>query len=302
MAEDNIDTFAKEREAAIAELVGGKQTEDSPPEASEGSDTKSAEGQPLQNKETDDSEQAAKPEASEGEGKGEADEAKLESRYEKLAKEKARLAKSWQKMDSERESIKAERAALDQQRAEIERAREEYQRQLASDAIGKSPEMYRKAAEGLREEGEIDLAEQAERIAKELEQQKSEASKNVAITDAKKQWDESVKQAIKENPELNDPNSQLFQEVTGLLKTKQVLGTYPGGFNDALEVAKTIIEARKAQSLESKISELSKELEKYKAMTSLGSSGGGVPRPSQKSFDEMTEEEMRAHILRMIPK
>lgn len=294
---DTTRTLDEERAEIISQLEGAKKTKESPTEVREGSEPKSGDGQPTQKEETTDSQQATEPEISEGEGEGDVDETKLESRYEKLKKAEARQAKTWQKLDSEREAVKAERAALDQQRAEIERLREETQRTLASDAIGRSPEMYRRAAEGFRAEGEEDLAEQAEKMAKELEQQKSEASKQVQVSDLKRQWDESVHKAVEANPELKDSTSPLFKEVTTLLRNKPVLGTYPDGFNDALEVSKAVLAARKASELEKQNSELSKELERYKSLTSLGDGGGSRPG-TKKKFEDLSLEDQRAYLLK----
>lgn len=226
------------------------------------------------------------------------DESEADSRYEKLRKAEQRQNKAWQKIEDEKSEVRKLREELDSSRAELDADRLKVAEGITNVGSTQSPETLDKVAEKFRDEGEPELADEAERMANEARVTQSEAYKAVDIDRFKKSWEVNLNGEIAANPDLKDPETALYKTVKQLMAEKPVLATYETGFSDAVEVAKNILRVGKVGSLETENKKLLEELNDLKQRTELSS--GDVPKRGRpKSFDDLDVSEQKRRVYAM---
>ena len=221
-----------------------------------------------------------------------------DSRYEKLRKAEQRQNKAWQKIEDEKSEVRKLRDELDASRVELDADRLKIAEGITNVGSTQSPETLDKVAEKFRDEGEPELADEAERMANEARVTQSDAFKAVDIDRFKKSWEVNLNGEIAANPDLKDPETALYKTVKQLMAEKPVLATYETGFSDAVEVAKNLLKVGKVGSLETENKKLLKELNDLKQRTQL--SGGDVPkRGKPKGFDDLDVAEQKRRVYAM---
>ncbi len=171
--------------------------------------------------------------------------------------------------------------------------------QQRKEAAQFTPDDYEQIAKEYREEGRDDLAElalQKAQTARDTIQQQEVLNAQRTVME---QWESNLSQQVKDNPELKDQDSELYQYTSELLDRKKILATYPEGINDAVEAAKAFLKAKKADDLEAEVNRLKKENEELNGKLQLN--GTTVDQSGRlESFDDMTAERQRSELLKMV--
>ena len=190
--------------------------------------------------------------------------------YERLRKEQERKDRSWQKLNEEKEALAKLRADT-----RVNETR------ISGDQF--SAEEYEAYAEKVIEEGGPDavkVARQAMTKAKEIKQKFMQES-----------WQKSINEAIAEEPSLADQESDLAREVNKVLQ-----GGDWGSFKAAVKLAKATQLANSLPGLKGEIENYKKEIERLNKAMEVGGKPGLPKREAPKRFEDMSTEEMRAHI------
>lgn len=228
-------------------------------------------------------------------------EEKPKSKYTRAKKSQERANKSWKEVNAAKEELKAEQAKLAEERQQLEakKANAFSDIQQRKEAAQFTPDDYEQIAKEYREEGRDDLAElalQKAQTARDTIQQQEVLNAQRTVME---QWESNLSQQVKDNPELKDQDSELYQYTSELLDRKKILATYPEGINDAVEAAKAFLKAKKADDLEAEVNRLKKENEELNGKLQLN--GTTVDQSGRlESFDDMTAERQRSELLKMV--
>lgn len=220
-----------------------------------------------------------------------------DSRYEKLRKAEQRQNKAWQKIEGEKADVRKLKEELDAERKALEGDRLQVAESLANTGKAHSPEALEKVAERFRDEGDPELAAEAEKMAKEARESQGNASKTVEVERFKETWRTSIEKETESNPDLKNSDSALYKTVAKLLREKPVLATYETGFTDAVEVAKSFLKGDQLSTLETENKRLKNELSTLKNRTQL-KPGDAPRRPKERSFEDLSLEEQKQAVLR----
>ena len=228
-------------------------------------------------------------------------EEKPKSKYTRAKKSQERANKSWKEVNAAKEELKAEQAKLAEERQQLEAKKADAfsEIQQRKEAAQFTPDDYEQIAKEYREEGRDDLAElalQKAQTARDTIQQQEVLNAQRAVME---QWEANLSQQVKDNPELKNQDSELYQYTSELLDRKKILATYPEGINDAVEAAKAFLKAKKADDLEAEVNRLKKENEELNGKLQLN--GTTVDQSGRlESFDDMTAERQRSELLKMV--
>ena len=204
------------------------------------------------------------------------------------AKDMERKMRSWKSLNDEKEQFQKEREEFEQQK-EKWRVQQMSETNEVRDDEGYSAKDYDKAAKEFRDDGEVDLAVDAEEKANKLREQEGEAAKKLQADKFSKDFRSNYEQARATYPDLADHDSELFK------RTEQVFLYYPELLGDAdgprkaAWVASRDILASQAESFRDENQQLKNELEEYKSKLSISGSQP-APRPASKEFMEMDAE------------
>jgi chromosome segregation ATPase len=228
-------------------------------------------------------------------------EEKPKSKYTRAKKSQERANKSWKEVNAAKEDLKAEQAKLAEERQQLEAKKADAfsDIQQRKEAAQFTPDDYEQIAKEYREEGRDDLAElalQKAQTARDTIQQQEVLNAQRTVME---QWESNLSQQVKDNPELKDQDSELYQYTSELLDRKKILATYPEGINDAVEAAKAFLKAKKADDLEAEVNRLKKENEELNGKLQLN--GTTVDQSGRlESFNNMTAERQRSELLKMV--
>ena len=204
------------------------------------------------------------------------------------AKDMERKMRSWKSLNDEKEQFQKEREEFEQQK-EKWRVQQMSETNEVRDDEGYSAKDYDKAAKEFRDDGEVDLAVDAEDKANKLREQEGEVAKKLQADKFSKDFRSNYEQARTAYPDLADHDSELFK------RTEQVFLYYPELLGDAdgprkaAWVASRDILATQAESFRDENQQLKNELEEYKSKLSISGSQP-APRPPSKEFMEMDAE------------
>jgi hypothetical protein len=206
----------------------------------------------------------------------------------KFDKDKARANKAWQKINLEKERNASDREELAEMRKRINQASP---KEKFIDEKGLSASDYEEVAESYSQEGNLKMAEEARQRA---EQVRSHAEKEFSADvdeSFKVAWKENFEQSAKAYPELDDQNSEFYQQVQRLIIEKPVLATYSRGIADAAEIVGMRGQVEKSSSLQEQIAALSAENDSLKSKLSIGGSAPSDGPSGDKSFKELSDTE-----------
>ena len=223
------------------------------------------------------------------------------SKYSRAKKAQDRANKSWKEVNAAKEELKQEQAKLAADRQELEAKKTDAfsDIQQRKEAAKFSPDDYEQIAQEYREEGRDDLAElalQKAKTAKETIQQQEVLNAQRTVME---QWEANLSQQVKDNPSLQDQDSELYKFTSELLDRKKILATYPEGINDAVEAAKQFIKAKRVDNLEAENSKLAKQVEELNGKLQIN--GTTVDQSGRlESFDNMSPDRQRNELLKMV--
>jgi hypothetical protein len=156
---------------------------------------------------------------------------------------------------------------------------------LPDGSKGYSVKQYADAAKALREEGNIDLATQAETKARDLYTQAF-----------KKIWDANLEVLTEENPDLSDNKKPLTIKCNEILNKLPFLKTLPDGCVYALRIAQGDNSKSMISELKAENEKLKKEVGKLNYATRLTGSGPAHYSGGDKEFESMSKTERKAHL------
>lgn len=227
-----------------------------------------------------------------------------ESKMTPFQKERHRLNQTWKQVQADKAAIQKDREALETERRAWQEQQQKAQSQKASKPQGPTAEDYDAVAADLESEGKIEAAKRAKAKAAELRQQATateqpasngprerftpEEQKTMAT-----EWQANLEKAGKENPDLNQEGTPLRARVSELLRTTPELHTSGRGILIAVEFAKTELQAKQAEALQAKVTELEAKVKELTELTALPS-GHATPAARAQKFEEMTLEQQEA--------
>lgn len=242
-----------------------------------------------------------KEEAPEPKEQVEPSEEQPKSKYSRAKKAQDRANKSWKEVNAAKEELKQEQAKLAADRQELEAKKTDAfsDIQQRKEAAQFTPDDYEQIAQEYREEGRDDLAElalQKAKTAKETIQQQEVLNAQRTVME---QWEANLSQQVKDNPSLQDQDSELYKFTSELLDRKKILATYPEGINDAVEAAKQFIKAKRVDNLEAENSKLAKQVKELNSKLQIN--GTTVDQSGRlESFDNMSSDRQRNELLKMV--
>ena len=246
-------------------------------------------------------EDTPKEEAPEPKEQVEPSEEQPKSKYSRAKKAQDRANKSWKEVNAAKEELKQEQARLAQERQELEAKKSDAfsDIQQRKEAAQFTPDDYEQIAQEYREEGRDDLAElalQKAKTAKETIQQQEVLNAQRTVME---QWEANLSQQVKDNPSLQDQDSELYKFTSELLDRKKILATYPEGINDAVEAAKQFIKAKRVDTLEAENSKLAQQVEELNGKLQIN--GTTVDQSGRlESFSNMSTDRQRDELLKMV--
>lgn len=235
--------------------------------------------------------------------KGEAEDTKKEEESKPLTKyekAKAREAKAWQKIEGEKKELAEEKAAWEKERADTEANKTE----KTESKKPPTAKEYNELADWYEDEGKFDQAERAREAAKQAESQEVETKAlDINKQQAKFQndWNDNVKLMRDENPDMDDPKSELAKAVEAQLDSDPRFSNIPDGVNLAVRLAKAELAGTRIADLKKEIGTLKEENKSLIEKTSIGPSGANE-RNASPSRKNMSLEQEEAELLKLARK
>lgn len=219
----------------------------------------------------------------------------------KWAAEQERKQKTWEQINAEKAAIKAERERLEREREELQKRSVQKPDDRLKDEHNFTADDYRKFAEA-NAEADPKLAFQAVKRAQELERRETEARQKAQADELNRAILAKYNELATKNPALKDQNSEDWKNVSEVLKNHPLLLQHPNGLEYAVKAVELERKARDSETKDSKIKQLTDELESLKKKLAIGSGVPSEPPKAEKSFDEMSLEEQRKHLERVASK
>jgi hypothetical protein len=208
------------------------------------------------------------------------DEGKAKEREEKALR---RADDEWKRIQAEKETLRREREAIEASRREA--------------TTGPKPEDYERLAETYRAEGRDDMAkvalDEASRVRSEQQSNRAKA----ATESLTRTIQANFAKACETDPDLQNPESELYRRVDAVLKARPVFFTYPEGVLDVIGSAKAGLKSERVGALESEVASLKQKL--TAAEKKLQPSGAGLPVTARGTEDinDIPIDKMRSRLL-----
>ena len=231
------------------------------------------------------------------EAEGKEPEAKGKTRQEKKADA---LERNWQNADRRHKEADERGRQLDAREAQLSQQEQRIkamEKPAPQDPLPRySPEEIGSSIQDFLDDGDADTVKQL------VDGLVAKANANKAFvpegpgSEPFEQAREQVRQrVIQANPDLNDPQSGLYQTATALLNGDwgAVLGSHPAGIAAAVEVAKMQVEAASVPELKDQIEQLKTEISQLKRSTQLGKTGAtkkGQSTPRKGTLENVDED------------
>ena len=241
------------------------------------------------------------PESSLTVGETPEEEDKPQKSESKWAKNEARKNKSWKEINSQKEELKRAREELDDMKGQLQEKQTDMDDGKAyRDEKGFTAEDYENAAVRLRDEGDADLAKDAEEKAKSVLDEGKKADQDRSVRDANRQWELARDDLYKEMPELKDSSSELTQTANGILKEHPNLMYLPEGqgLRHAVQVAQWKVAASKTDKSQAEVKELTEKLNKLEKKMSVGGGFTSEKLDGDKTFDDLSLDDQESYLLK----
>jgi hypothetical protein len=265
------------------------------------------ETQQPQPPETERSEQP-KPESSETESKQEPQQPikdpvtgkfvkqKPDTEYSRAVKEKERQDRSWTKLQAEKEQFRLQQTQWqeEQRMAELESARQNYQ-PLQKDGL--TAKEYYDGGMAFEQSGDFEHALAAYKTASELSRAEQERYAKMRDVEAEYQWRKGVQEMAATNPEIWKTGSPVQAHLHRLIESHgEWFYRMPQGFHRAVEIAEMLAKMDLISELQDEVEQLRAEREQHWKKSQPAKGGFTTPRLGEKDFDEMSLDEMEAHL------
>lgn len=228
---------------------------------------------------------------------GEAPEAE-EQPKSKWAKNEERKTSSWKHINAEKEEIKRQREELLKVAEELKGRQADLDDGKAyRDEKGFTAEDYENAAKRLKEEGDDDLASDAKERAKEV---RTEADKSQQEREVKKQhgaFESKRQELMQKHEDLRDVNSELTKAANAILQQYPSMAN-ADGLEHAVNIAQLQMKAAGAEKSETQVEELTNKLNKLEKKMSVSGGFTSEKVDGGRSFDDLSEKEQEAHLLK----
>jgi len=227
-----------------------------------------------------------------------------ETKLTPYQKERRRLDESWKKVQAEKDALRKDRETLEAQTRAIQEQQQQAAAKPAAKA-GPSPDDYDEIARDYEAEGKLALAKTCRAKAAELRQQQAASpapeAKRERFTPEEvramtAEWNTNLVRLAEENPELKEDSSPLRVAVAKLLKDVPVFAQSAKGIVYAVEIGKMTQRAARAEALEARTAELTKEVERLTQLTAI-TGGAAKPRSEAPKFGDLSIDEQE-HALR----
>ncbi len=294
-AAQEYDASVEAGEQPVVEFTAAEpkpEKEETPPEEP----TETAEAEPdAEGQDVDE------PESSLTVGETPEEEDKPQKSESKWAKNEARKNKSWKEINSQKEELKRAREELDDMKGQLQEKQTDMDDGKAyRDEKGFTAEDYENAAVRLRDEGDADLAKDAEEKAKSVLDEGKKADQDRSVRDANRQWELARDDLYKEMPELKDSSSELTQTANGILKEHPNLMYLPEGqgLRHAVQVAQWKVAASKTDKSQAEVKELTDKLNKLEKKMSVGGGFTSEKLDGDKTFDDLSLDDQESYLLK----
>jgi hypothetical protein len=227
---------------------------------------------------------------------------KSQSKYSRAKKTQDRANKAWKDVNAAKADVKKREEALEAKAKAIQEQQTKSMEEIAqrSSTSRYSPEEYEAIAKEFEDEGDEANAKAATKAAKQAREAVVEQSAKEQQATFVAKWDSHWKQAVKDNKDLNDQNSELFKMVGRLIEQKPVLTQYPEGITDAVEGALMYLEANRATSLEKQVSELKNKVAEYEEKTQLNGSQPTGAALEPETFERLSADKQRGELMKVM--
>jgi hypothetical protein len=232
-----------------------------------------------------------------------------ETPYQQKRSEQQRNADAWKKLEATRAEFQAEREKFYREQAAQARAPQQSAPAAEASPLARySAEQLENAASEFDRQGKFDLAESARQEARARREQPAAAPQQQQATPppaqdpahaaALAEWKANLAAAEREHPELSQPDTPLRREVAETLAAYPHLRSYPQGITHAVELVRTIREAKAAAGLRTEVAALKDRLTKAESRLApaSGSPESGL-RP--RTLGDMTDADAERELLRM---
>jgi len=284
--DSGVDIDSRETAEAPTETTAPEPTEsrtESPAKAEVTEDAADTDAQPAE---------APQKETKQGEQKKES----------KFAQEQARKTKTWETINAEKQAIKAEKEALARERDEWQKQRQQTEAKANDtyrDEAGFTADDYEKAAKEFEADGDKDLAKAASKKAAEARKAAGEHQNKVQQERFNKAWEDTYVRLSDKEPDLKDPNSDLYKSTVDLIGRFQILRAAPDGLAHAVEIVKLQQSAARSQSLDAENKSLKEQLDKLQKKTAIGKGTATQPLKAEETdFAKMPIKEQRERLMK----
>jgi hypothetical protein len=220
----------------------------------------------------------------------------------KFAQEQARKTKTWETINAEKQAIKAEKEALARERDEWQKQRQQTEAKANDtyrDEAGFTADDYEKAAKEFEADGDKDLAKAASKKAAEARKAAGEHQTKVQQERFNKAWEDTYVRLSDKEPDLKDPNSDLYKSTVDLIGRFQILRAAPDGLAHAVEIVKLQQSAARSQSLDAENKSLKEQLDKLQKKTAIGKGTATQPLKAEETdFAKMPIKEQRERLMK----
>jgi hypothetical protein len=206
-----------------------------------------------------------------------------EKKLSKDEKDKERFERNWKKLEERKKEVEDKEKEL----RERERKQQKQPSSLEEekDGDGYTVKDYQLAAKRFHDEGEEDLAKQAET-----------AARNLYNTGFQKVWLANLEELQEQFPELTDAKKPLTVAANKVLDTLPFLRSVPDGCRYAVRIAQGDTSASMISELKAENKKLKKELDKLDKATRISGSGPSRLPIGDRDIGELPRKEGRKHL------
>ena len=235
-----------------------------------------------------------------------ANQQKQESRYERTKRERKEFHAQREVFKQQNDAFRAQQAAFAQERAKFEESKKP-KRDYSLGDLKKYREAWKQEAES-GVEGKAELVKRADAEIAAMEAEEA-ASKMVVelprrgTKEHREMWEASEREIAQTDPEFMKAGTRLDKKLREIFAgpNGEIYRDHAQGIYAAYDKAKLEVLKEDNQSLQTEISSLKKELQRYTGLTSIG---GGVPGrlgdggvTSTADFARLSSADMRKHLL-----
>lgn len=177
--------------------------------------------------------------------------------------------------------------------AQLEAARQQYQ-PLKKEGL--TAQEYMDGARRFEQEGDFENAYKAHQVALQLGQAEQERAKQMQNVEHEYQWRKGMEEVTKVYPGIWNPNDPIVPHLERIIGQNPWIYYVPQGFQRAAEVAHMLTQMGSIKELTDENEKLRADLEKFQKKSQPGKSGVASPRLGEKDFDDMSLDEMEAHL------